>query len=115
MHPMFMEERARATLAPPETVALHLDNHGVLHVMGTAPYQWILEARKLARAVPGVLRLQTDQLTAVDIPEQILVCARATLAPPDIVTLSLDGGVLSVSGAASYAWIVEARKQARTI
>ena len=115
MHPTFVEERARATLAPPATVTFQLDNHGILHATGTAPYQWILEAQKLGRAVPGILQLQTDQLIAVDSPEQILARARAALAPPDTVTLSLDGGVLSVSGAAPHAWIVEARKRARTI
>ena len=115
MYPTFVEERARATLAPPATVMLQLDNHGLLHATGTAPYQWILDAQKLARAVPGILHLQTDQLIVVDSPEQLFARARATLAPPDTVTLSLDNGVLSVSGAAAHAWIVEARRRARTI
>lgn len=115
LHPIFVEERARAALAPPPTVALQLDQQGVLHATGTAPYQWIVDAQKVARALPGVAQFQTDQLVIVDSPEQILARARAALAPPDTVTLSLEHDVLSVSGAATHAWILEARKRARSL
>jgi outer membrane protein OmpA-like peptidoglycan-associated protein len=115
LHPTFVAERARRALDPPDTVALGLDDHGVLHVTGTAPYQWILEAQKLARVIPGITQLQTEQLVAVDRPEQILARARATLTPPSTVTLRLDNEVLYASGEAPHRWLVEARKRAPTI
>jgi len=96
-------------------VALRLDDRGVLHATGTAPYQWILEAQKLARVIPGVTQLQTDQLVAHDRPEQILARARTALTPPDTVTLRLENDVLYGSGEAPHRWLVEARKRAPTI
>jgi outer membrane protein OmpA-like peptidoglycan-associated protein len=115
LHPTFVAERARRALDPPDTVALGLDDHGVLHATGTASYQWILEAQKLARVIPGITQLQTEQLVAVDRPEQILAQAQATLAPPSTVTLRLDNEVLYASGEAPHRWLVEARKRAPTI
>ena len=115
LHPTFVAERARRALDPPDTVAFDLDNHGVLHATGTASYQWILEAQKLARVIPGITQLQTEQLVAVDRPEQILARAQATLAPPSTVTLRLDNEVLYASGEAPHRWLVEARKRAPTI
>ena len=115
LHPTLVAERARLALDPPDTVALRLDDHGVLHATGTASYQWILEAQKLARVIPGITQLQTEQLVAVDRPEQILARARAALTPPDTVTLRLDNDVLYGSGEAPHRWLVEARKRAPTI
>jgi flagellar motor protein MotB len=115
LHPTFVEKRARMALDPPATVALRLDDHGVLHATGTAPYQWILEAQKLARVIPGITQLQTEQLVAVDHPEQILARARAALTPPGTFTLRLDNEVLYASGEAPHRWLVEARKRAPTI
>jgi outer membrane protein OmpA-like peptidoglycan-associated protein len=115
LHPTFVAERARRALDPPDTVALGLDDHGVLHATGTASYQWILEAQKLARVIPGITQLQTEQLVAVDRPEQILARAQATLTPPSTVTLRLDNEVLYASGEAPHRWLVEARKRAPTI
>ena len=115
LHPTFVAERARRALDPPDTVVLDLDNQGVLHATGTASYQWILEAQKLARVIPGITQLQTEQLVAVDRPEQILARAQATLTPPSTVTLRLDNEVLYASGEAPHRWLVEARKRAPTI
>jgi outer membrane protein OmpA-like peptidoglycan-associated protein len=115
LHPAFVAERARLALDPPGTVTLRLDDHGVLHATGTAPYQWILEAQKLARVIPGITQLQTEQLVAVDSPEQILARARTALTPPDTVTLRLDNEVLYASGEAPHRWLVEARKRAPAI
>jgi outer membrane protein OmpA-like peptidoglycan-associated protein len=115
LHPTLVAERARRALEPPATVELRLDDHGVLHATGTAPYQWILEATKLARVLPGITQLQMEQLMAVDHPEQILARARAALTPPGTVTLRLDNDVLYASGEAPHRWLVEARKRAPTI
>src|SRR5215216_5200224 len=74
-----LSQSACLALDPPGTVTLRLDDHGVLHATGTAPYQWILEAQKLARVIPGITQLQAEQLVAVDRPEQILARVRTAL------------------------------------
>jgi outer membrane protein OmpA-like peptidoglycan-associated protein len=61
----FVLERARRILEPPESVSLRLVNH-VLILEGSAPHQWILQARKWAPAVAGVTRLQDDNLVDSD-------------------------------------------------
>ena len=65
--PDFVLARARALLEPPATVTLELRD-GALIAAGTAPRQWIAEARRLARAVPGVMRFDTDAL----LPEELV-------------------------------------------
>jgi hypothetical protein len=115
LHPTLVAERARMALDPPATVTLHLDDHGVLRATGTALYQWILEVQKLALVIPGVTRFQSEQLVAVDSPDQILARARAALTPPSTVTLRLENDVLYGSGEAPHRWLVEARKRAPTI
>ncbi len=115
LHPKFVEERVRMALDPPATVTLRLDDQGVLQATGIASYQWILEAQKLVRVIPGITQLQTEQLVSVDHPEQILARARATLTPPSTVILRLDNDVLYGSGEAPHRWLVEARKRAPTI
>ena len=53
LRPDFILARAKAILAPPDSVTLTLKD-GVLDATGSAPRQWISEARRLALAVPGV-------------------------------------------------------------
>jgi outer membrane protein OmpA-like peptidoglycan-associated protein len=59
--PAFVLERAKAVLAPPETVNLSFAN-GTLHLSGVAPHRWITEARRFARWVPGVVRADLETL-----------------------------------------------------
>jgi OOP family OmpA-OmpF porin len=61
LQPQFILARARAILSPPESVSLRFEN-GVLSASGTAPLQWIEEARRLARAVPGVIQFKEKEL-----------------------------------------------------
>lgn len=53
LRPDFILARAKAILAPPDSVTLTLKD-GMLDATGSAPRQWISEARRLALAVPGV-------------------------------------------------------------
>lgn len=55
LHPQFILTRAKDILAPPEGVSLGFDN-GTLTVVGSPPRPWVEDARKLARAIPGVTR-----------------------------------------------------------
>lgn len=60
--------RAKNILDPPETVSLRLEN-GVLFGEGTAPRQWIMEARTLARTIPGIERFRDENLIDQDLEE----------------------------------------------
>jgi outer membrane protein OmpA-like peptidoglycan-associated protein len=111
-HPAFVLIRARHVLQPPDTVTLRLED-GSLYATGSAPHQWIAEARKLARAIPGIRGYHDDRL--VDADTRTLETIKALLAPPDTVTLQLEHGVLSALGTAPHAWIVAARRQVRSI
>jgi len=53
LHPQFVLLRAKAILVPPESISLQYDN-GILTAAGTASRQWVDDARRLARAIPGV-------------------------------------------------------------
>jgi outer membrane protein OmpA-like peptidoglycan-associated protein len=63
--PTFILARAHAFLAPPEGVTLHFAD-GILSAVGVAPAQWISEARKLARAIAGVTKLNEEGLLDAD-------------------------------------------------
>jgi OOP family OmpA-OmpF porin len=58
--------RARRVLQPPATVTLTAAN-GVLVARGSAPHQWIEEARSLSRAFAGVTRFDDSGLTDADL------------------------------------------------
>lgn len=49
-------KRAKQLLQAPKTVSFKVDENHILYASGTAPHQWILEARKLWRFIPGVTR-----------------------------------------------------------
>jgi outer membrane protein OmpA-like peptidoglycan-associated protein len=64
----FVLERARRIFNPPGTVSFVLENHTLI-LEGSAPHQWILDARKLVPAVTGVARLQDSGLVDSDLTE----------------------------------------------
>ena len=53
LHPQFILKRAKAMLSPPDGITLRFED-GTLTAVGAASRQWIDDARKLARALPGV-------------------------------------------------------------
>lgn len=59
--PEFLETRARDLLEPPPTVSLRVVD-GVLALSGEADHEWIVTARRLSRALPGVARLDESAL-----------------------------------------------------
>jgi OOP family OmpA-OmpF porin len=61
LHPKFILARAEYLLKPPETISLKFED-GVLYATGSAPRTWIVEARKLARAVSGITKFQENNL-----------------------------------------------------
>lgn len=105
LHPEFILARAKQTLQPPETVTLTLKD-GILSARGLAPYQWILDARKLLPAVSGIQHLIEDDLINADL---------RALEPPDTVSFSLQDGHLIAAGKASNAWIKKTRLRVMTL
>jgi len=71
LNPEFILIRAVALLVPPETVTLNVEN-GVLHATGTASHRWIVETKKLVRAIPGITQFQEDNLVDKDLKELVL-------------------------------------------
>ena len=63
--PDFVLKRAERLLDPPVAVSLAVEA-GTLAAEGSASHRWILEARKLARAVPGVWAYHDDRLVDLD-------------------------------------------------
>ncbi len=68
LEPRFILARARTLLEPPPGVDLKFEN-GILSASGAASHDWISEARKYARVLPGVLRFNDDQLADEDLKE----------------------------------------------
>jgi outer membrane protein OmpA-like peptidoglycan-associated protein len=58
--------RTSHLLNPPETVSLQLEGE-VLVARGSAPHQWIMDTRKLLRAIPGISQFQDKDLVDADI------------------------------------------------
>jgi OOP family OmpA-OmpF porin len=115
LHPAFISTRARRLLKPPETVTLDFKD-GVLYAVGYASPQWTVEARKLAKAIPGVYQFNGEKLKDVaKHPEHILAQAKRMLDPPSTVSLRLEDNVLYASGSASHGWIVNTRERSKSL
>ncbi|MCC5639593.1 OmpA family protein [Nostoc sp. CHAB 5844] len=69
LEPQLLTKRTAKLLQPPSTVALQVDNNGILSATGYAPRQWILEAHKLWRFVPGVTQFQDKNLLPNELRE----------------------------------------------
>jgi OOP family OmpA-OmpF porin len=71
-HPKFVKERATSLLEAPPGVELEFSD-GALVAKGVAPHQWIVEARKFARAIPGVASFDERDLIDEDLKEPELL------------------------------------------
>lgn len=60
--PEMVRKRVKAELKPPSTVDLELGPDGILVMSGAAPVDWILEARRRADLMPGILGVDTTLL-----------------------------------------------------
>lgn len=65
----FVTQRAEKLLQPPKTTHLKVDNSGILHLTGTAPRQWIEQAKKIAINIPGVTQIKSDRLVETEFQE----------------------------------------------
>ncbi|GET42680.1 OmpA family protein [Microseira wollei] len=65
--PETIAARAKKVLQPPKTVNLSVDENGILYASGTAPRRWIVEARRLARTIPGVTKFEEKNLVETEL------------------------------------------------
>lgn len=112
MLPEFLLRNANRALTPPQGVQLSYED-GVLRATGEAPSDWVLDARKIARALPGVIRYD-DQNISLDHARDI-ARFRTALNAPDSVELDFSKGRLTAKGRAPTAWITAARNTARAL
>ncbi|MDX2031723.1 MAG: OmpA family protein [Blastocatellia bacterium] len=66
MEKPFIEARAHQLLEPPPGVTLQFED-GVLRAQGAAADQWIVDARRFSRALPGVTRFDEKQLVVKEV------------------------------------------------
>ncbi|MGB5959571.1 MAG: OmpA family protein [Coleofasciculaceae cyanobacterium] len=62
----FVTIRAKRLLQPPATVELTFAQDGTLTATGSAPKQWIIESRKILRALPSVTKFNEENLVPTD-------------------------------------------------
>ena len=93
-HPAFATQRIVEILEPPDTVTIEYKD-GIVNASGSAPHEWLLATRKIARALPWLKDIQLNQVVDID----------TVLEPPATVNLELQGRVLVVSGEATQQWI----------
>lgn len=67
LEPAMLSARARQFLKAPDTVSLKADKNGILHATGSAPHQWIVEARQRVQLVPGITQFQDEKLIDADL------------------------------------------------
>lgn len=65
-HPDLVEARADQALDPPETVTFDVDDRNTLVATGTAQQKWIQSLEQRASQVPGVLKVNIEQLKAAE-------------------------------------------------
>jgi OOP family OmpA-OmpF porin len=65
--PAIISKRAEQLLQPPKTVAVKVDEKGILYLSGSAPRQWILEASKFWRFIPGITQFQDKNLIDIEL------------------------------------------------
>ena len=65
-HPEFIIARATSLLQPPDGVSLGFED-GVLAARGSASHEWIVQARRLATIIPGVVRFGEEGLVDRDL------------------------------------------------
>ena len=96
-YPQYALPRINDILKPPGTISLELSG-GTLYARGSALHQWLVETRKLIKAIPWILNYTDTDVVDINL----------RLRPPDTVGLQLKENVLLVQGSASHQWIVDA-------
>lgn len=102
---LIVRRRMVQILRPPSTAHLELKD-GILTSTGRASQDWMMRARVLAVAFPGVQRYVDKDLEDIEPMGRL----RKLLNPPETIRLLLEGRTLMANGSAPYAWIKQARQ-----
>jgi len=114
LHPDIITQRARKILEAPETVSFRSQN-GILYVSGLASDTWIKSAKNKATAIPGIIRLEEDNLFDLNSSELFLARVSVQLEPPQTVFMSFNDGTLTLTGSAPHQWINKMRQKVRNM
>jgi OOP family OmpA-OmpF porin len=104
LHPDIISQRAREILEAPDTISFRSKN-GILYVSGLASDSWIKSAKNKAISVPGIIRIEEDNLFDLNASELFLARVSVQLEPPQTVYMSFNDGTLTLTGSASHQWI----------
>ncbi|KYC35323.1 flagellar motor protein MotB [Scytonema hofmannii PCC 7110] len=67
--PQIIEKRAAKFFKAPTTVSFQVDENGTLNASGSAPRNWILDARKIWHFIPGVTQYQDKNLIEFELSQ----------------------------------------------
>ena len=101
--PTAARARAEQRLAPPASIRLTLDEHGVLRAHGSADPAWIERAALLATTIPGVNAYEDGGLQDQD--DRIRKQLTELLTPPPQAIIAVSDGAATIEGEAPLAWI----------
>jgi outer membrane protein OmpA-like peptidoglycan-associated protein len=93
--PDFVAKRLQRRLTPPATVKLQLKGD-VLSLRGHASQAWIDKATREIQGIAGINQINRDLLLETD--QFLLIQAQNKLEPPPSVTLTVNQGVLKITG-----------------
>ena len=105
LDPLILKERILKVMAPPATAHLEFED-GILTASGQASAEWMQRARILSGAIPGINRYLDRELEDVEPMARI----KRRIKPPDTISLNLEDGKLTVSGAATNDWLQAERQ-----
>ncbi|MBF0449619.1 MAG: OmpA family protein [Candidatus Magnetomorum sp.] len=114
LHPDIISQRAREILEAPETVSFRCKN-GILYVSGLASGAWIKTARNKATVIPGIIRLEEDNLFDLNASELFLARVSVQLEPPQTVFMNFNDGTLTLTGSAPHQWIKKMKQKVRNM
>lgn len=96
------ERRIAARLAIPEGVGMQLNDSGELKFSGEITSDFKVKAEQQLQGLLGIQKVEFGQVKYSD--NTLLDAAIVELNPPETADLSVQDGVLSISGTANYAW-----------
>lgn len=120
--PTLVLKRANIILNPPSTVTLTFEN-SILTASGSAPQQWIVDARQRARFIPGVMTFRETDLSIMEdeivlslkerIEEQTIRFVRGSTRLVDAQGDALSGLVTDVQELLQF--VQRSRKNVRVV
>jgi len=112
LEPDLVLARAGSMLKTPDSITLEFER-GVLVARGSAPQSWCEQARNRAVFIPGI-QSYNDKDVRPDF-SYIVQKIKESWEPPDSVLISVDGGIVTLTGNAPMKWIRQAKARSLNI